>query len=105
LARGSSMDEFVGQVTPVYIGAVIASFVLVGWITCAVEAYDIRRLSKFLISVGATVLAISAVLCTVDDPVRPPFVMFAVLTAGTMGRMAGRGRQRRSEPPVVDPYF
>jgi hypothetical protein len=99
------MDEFVGQVTPVYIGAVIASFVLVGWITCAVEAYDIRRLSKFLISVGATVLAISAVLCTVDDPVRPPFVMFAVLTAGTMGRMAGRGRQRRSEPPVVDPYF
>ncbi len=99
------MAEIVARLTPAYVEVLLGSCVFVGWITITVEAHRFRRLSRFLIRIGSTIIAIIAVECTVGDPFRPPLAMYALLMAGRVGAVVGSAQQSRFKPTVVDPYF
>lgn len=103
LVGSSAMAEIVARLTPAYVEVLLGSCVFVGWITITVEAHRFRRLSRFLIRIGSTIIAIIAVECTVGDPFRPPLAMYALLMAGRVGAVVGSCSNPASSPRSLIP--
>lgn len=86
------MFQIVGRITPAYVVLLLVSCIFVSWATYAVKLTGFHLISKAIIDIGATVIAMVMVVAVTGDPCRPPFALFAVTMARLLGIMSSFGR-------------